>query len=74
MWRLRGGGRTVSSSEELFGVGLSLVAHWAMLRKHVAVWDVLTALVYKGQAVKTMGWDAVLSVVVYGVLHWGGGV
>ncbi|KAF1359232.1 hypothetical protein EJ07DRAFT_166242 [Lizonia empirigonia] len=40
----------------------------------VDVRDVLTALLYKGQAVKTMGWDAVLSVVVYGVLSWGADV
>jgi hypothetical protein len=51
-----------------------IVANWAMLRKDVAVTDVLTALVYKGQAVKTMGWDATLSAIVYGVLSWGGGV
>lgn len=51
-----------------------VVANWAMLRNDVAVGDVVTALVYKGQAVKTMGWDAVLSAVVYGVVSWGGGV
>lgn len=51
-----------------------VVANWAMMRKSVAVGDVLTALVWKGQAVKTMGWDTVLSAVVYGVLSWGGGV
>lgn len=51
-----------------------VVANWAMMRKSVVVRDVVTALVWKGQAVKTMGWDAVLSGVVYGVLSWGGGV
>jgi len=51
-----------------------VVANWAMMRKSLVVRDVLTALVWKGQAVKTMGWDAVLSLVVYGVLSWGGGV
>ncbi|KAF3048679.1 hypothetical protein E8E11_004948 [Didymella keratinophila] len=51
-----------------------VVANWAMMRKSLMVRDVLTALVWKGQAVKTMGWDAVLSLVVYGVLSWGGGV
>ncbi|KAF9697785.1 hypothetical protein EKO04_004475 [Ascochyta lentis] len=51
-----------------------VVANWAMLRKDTAVRDVLTALVYKGQAVKTMGWDVVLCTVVYGALSWGGGV
>lgn len=51
-----------------------IVANWAMRRKDVAVGDLLAALVYKGQAIKTMGWDAVLSAVVYGVLSWGGGV
>jgi hypothetical protein len=51
-----------------------VVANWAMLRKETAVQDVLTALVFKGQAVKTMGWDAVLGLVVHGALSWGGGV
>lgn len=51
-----------------------VVANWAMMKKDVAVGDVLTALLSKGQAVKTMGWDAVLGVVIYGVLGWGGGV
>ena len=51
-----------------------VVANWAVLRNDVNVRDVLTALVWKGQAVKTMGWDAVLSAVVYAVLSWGGGV
>lgn len=51
-----------------------VVANLAMLGKDIDVRDLLTALLYKGQAVKTMGWDAVLSVVVYGVLSWGGGV
>ncbi|KZM20649.1 uncharacterized protein EKO05_0010605 [Ascochyta rabiei] len=51
-----------------------VVANWAMLRKDTSVQDVLTALVYKNQAVKTMGWDAALGVVVYGALSWGGGV
>lgn len=51
-----------------------VVANWAMMRKSLHIYDVLTALVWKGQAVKTFGWDAVLSAVVYGVLSWGGGV
>jgi hypothetical protein len=51
-----------------------MVANWAMLRKDVVIGDVLTALVYKGQAVKTLAWDAVSSAVVYAVLSWGGGV
>ena len=51
-----------------------VVANWAMLSKGVDVSSVVTALVWKGQAVKTMGWDAMLSIVVYGVLSWGGGV
>lgn len=51
-----------------------VVANWGMLRRSLAVKDVLAALVWKGQAVKTMGWDVVLSVVVYGMLSWGGGV
>lgn len=51
-----------------------IVANWAMLRKDLNVGDVLTALVWKGQAVKTMGWDAVLGAVVYGALSWGGGI
>jgi hypothetical protein len=51
-----------------------VVANWAMMRKSLHIRDVFTALVWKGQAVKTMGWDAVLSAVVYGVLSWGGGV
>jgi hypothetical protein len=51
-----------------------VIANWAMLRNDVNVKDVLTALVWKGQAVKTLAWDAVLSAVVYGVLSWGGGV
>lgn len=51
-----------------------VVANWAMLRKDVDVRSVVMALMGRGQAVKTMGWDAVLSAVVYGVLGWGGGV
>ena len=51
-----------------------IVANWAILRKNFAVRDVMTALVYRGQAVKTMGWDAVLSAILYGVLSWGGGI
>ncbi|KAJ8108797.1 hypothetical protein OPT61_g7917 [Boeremia exigua] len=51
-----------------------IVANWAMLRKSINIRDVATALMWKGQAVKTMGWDALLSLVVYGVLSWGGGV
>ena len=51
-----------------------VVANWAMLRKDVSVGGVLNALVWKGQAVKTMGWDAVLGAVVWGILSWGGGV
>lgn len=49
-----------------------VVANWAMLRQMVNVKDVAKALVWKGQAVKTMGWDAVLSLVLYGVLCWDG--
>jgi hypothetical protein len=51
-----------------------VVANLAMLRHELSVSNVFSALVWKGQAVKTMGWDAVLSAVVYGVLGWGGGV
>lgn len=51
-----------------------VVANWAMLRKGVEIRDVVATLVWKGQAVKTMGWDAVLSLVLFGVLSWGGGV
>ncbi|KAF3042691.1 hypothetical protein E8E12_007677 [Didymella heteroderae] len=51
-----------------------VVANWAMMRKAINIRDVLAALVWQGQAVKTMAWDAVLSAVVYGVLSWGGGV
>lgn len=51
-----------------------IVANWATLRKSVTVRGVMTALAYRGQAVKTMGWDAVLGVILYGVLSWGGGV
>ncbi|KAF2624565.1 hypothetical protein BU25DRAFT_373949, partial [Macroventuria anomochaeta] len=51
-----------------------VVANWAMLRKDVNVGDVVMALVWRGQAVKTIGWDALLSAVIYGVLSWGGGV
>jgi hypothetical protein len=51
-----------------------IVANWGMLRHGLSVSGVLSALVWKGQAVKTMGWDAVLGGVVYGALAWGGGV
>ncbi len=51
-----------------------VVANWVMLSKDVNIKDVFTALVCKGQAVKTMSWDAVFSMVIYGVLSWGGGV
>lgn len=51
-----------------------VVANWAILRKSVALGDVMTALVRRGQAVKTMGWDTVLGAILYGVLSWGGGV
>ena len=51
-----------------------VAANWAMMRKGMVTKDVFTALLWKGQAVKTMAWDAVLSAVVYGVLSWGGGV
>lgn len=51
-----------------------VVANWAMMRKGLVLGDVFMVLGWKGQAVKTMAWDAVLSVVVYGILSWGGGV
>ena len=51
-----------------------VAANWAMMRKGLVTKDFFTALLWKGQAVKTMAWDAVLSAVVYGVLSWGGGV
>ncbi|KAG9197753.1 hypothetical protein G6514_001088 [Epicoccum nigrum] len=51
-----------------------VAANWAMMRKGLITKDFFTALLWKGQAVKTMAWDAVLSAVVYGALSWGGGV
>jgi hypothetical protein len=53
------------------------VAQWAMLRGEVGPGDVLG--VFGGangvrEAVKTVGWDAGISGLVYLALAWGGGV
>lgn len=50
--------------------GAFVAANWAMLRHGVGFDRVLAALTSGGQALKTMGWDAVLSAVVYGALSW----
>ncbi|KAH6629171.1 hypothetical protein C7974DRAFT_412990 [Boeremia exigua] len=69
---LRLGGAEAKKSAAVSG-GF-VVAHWAGLRKGVSVWGVCRALVGGGGAVKALGWDAVMGVVVWGVLSWGGGV
>jgi hypothetical protein len=50
------------------------VANAAMMRKDLTFGRVMGALKDGGYAVKALSWDAVLSLVVYGVLGWGGGV
>jgi hypothetical protein len=50
------------------------VANAAMMRKDLTFGGVLGALGNGGYAVKALGWDAVLGLVVYAVMGWGGGV
>jgi hypothetical protein len=50
------------------------VANAAMMRKDLTLGGVLGSLRDGGYAVKALGWDAVLGLVVYLVLGWGGGV
>jgi hypothetical protein len=51
-----------------------VVANAAMMRQGLEVGSVLGALRDGGFAVKALGWDAVLGVLVFVVLGWGGGV
>ncbi|KAI4698407.1 hypothetical protein J4E81_005630 [Alternaria sp. BMP 2799] len=50
------------------------VANAAMMRKDLTPGSVVGSLVNGGYAVKALGWDAVLGLIVYVVLGWGGGV
>ena len=50
------------------------VANAAMMRKDLTPGGVVGSLVNGGYAVKALGWDAVLGLIVYVVLGWGGGV
>jgi len=50
------------------------VANAAMMRKDLTPGSIVGSLVNGGYAVKALGWDAVLGLIVYGVLGWGGGV
>ncbi|KAL1801339.1 hypothetical protein ACET3X_001681 [Alternaria dauci] len=50
------------------------VANAAMLRKDLTLGGVLGSLGGGGYAVKALGWDVVLGLVLYLVLGWGGGV
>jgi hypothetical protein len=50
------------------------VANAAMMRKDLTLGGVLGSLGNGGYAVKALGWDALLGLVVYLVLGWGGGV
>jgi len=45
-----------------------------MMRKDLTPGSVVGSLVNGGYAVKALGWDAVLGLIVYVVLGWGGGV
>ena len=55
-----------------------LMANAVMMRKGLSWYRVVGALdggeSNGGYAVKALGWDAILGVVVAGVLGWGGGV
>jgi hypothetical protein len=50
------------------------VANAAMMRKDLTLSGVVGSLANGGYAVKALGWDAVLGLIVYVVLGWGGGV
>jgi hypothetical protein len=50
------------------------VSNAAMLRKDLTVGSVVGSLGTGGYAVRALGWDAVLGLIVYVVLGWGGGV
>lgn len=50
------------------------VANAAMMRKDLTFGGVFGSLRNGGYAVKALGWDAVLGLVVYLILGWGGGV
>ena len=50
------------------------MANIAMMRKDMTFGGVVGALGDGGYAVKALGWDAVLGIVVFMVLGWGGGV
>ncbi|RYO41108.1 hypothetical protein AA0111_g1035 [Alternaria arborescens] len=50
------------------------VANAAMMRKDLTFGGLLGSLGNGGYAVKALGWDAVLGLVVYLILGWGGGV
>jgi hypothetical protein len=51
-----------------------VIANAAMMRKDLTFGGVVGALAEGGYAVKALGWDALLGLLVYVVLGWGGGV